>query len=355
MPGVPYSASQLLKMPLSALALATGAKSFRDNPLIGSPALNRRGLHAKRVKLAHDLAWARRSKLEHLVSAEDREAFKKNGFIAKRDFLPPALFKQMRDAVMAFEGPAREMIQGDTITRRIALDKAALDRLPMVRTMVNDPAWRGMMRYVSSFNQEPLYYIQTILSHVSSSAPDPQTNLHADTFHPSMKAWLFLTDVAEDEGPFVYAPGSHMLTPERLAWEHETSIRAAEATDTYLARGSFRVTAEEIEQMGFQKPMAFAVPANTLVVGDTVGFHARGFSARPSRRVEIWAYSRRNPFLPFTGFDAMSLPGIAERRIPLLWNALDFGEKIGVAKNSWRPMGMMRPLSDPIVTRRPGT
>ena len=71
-------------------------------------------------------------------------------------------------------------------------------------------------------------------------------------------------------------------------------------------------------------PRVFAVPANTLVVADTVGFHARGLSARPSVRVEIWTYGRRNPFLPWTGLDPGSIPGIAERRIPFLWKVRDF-------------------------------
>lgn len=338
---------QFLRLPFSALALATGAKSFRDNPIIGSPSLNRRGLHARRVKLAHELAWSRRRRLEHLVSTEDREAFARDGFVMKRNFVSPDSFPRLKEAVLALEAPAREMLQGDTITRRIALDRSALRQLPEVRKLLGQPDWRGLMRYVASFNQEPLYYIQTILSHVRENAPDPQTNLHSDTFHPSMKAWLFLTDVAEDEGPFVYVAGSHRLTPERLAWEHETSIRAAESIDKYSARGSFRVTPEDLERMGLKPARAFAIPANTLVVADTVGFHARGFSARPSKRVEIWAYSRRNPFLPFTGLDLLSLPGIAEQRVPLMWQALDMGERIGVAKNSWRQAGIKRALSAP--------
>src|SRR6185503_6579191 len=123
----------VLKLPFWTLALATGAKSFRDNRVIGSPALNRRGLHMRRVKLAHDLAWSRRRRLQRLVSSDDRAAFDRDGFVLKRDFLDRDFFARLRDAVMAFEGPAREMVQGDTITRRIALDGPALAALPMVR------------------------------------------------------------------------------------------------------------------------------------------------------------------------------------------------------------------------------
>ena len=339
-------ATDILKYPMWTLALASGAKSFRDNKVIGSPAFNRMGLHEARISLAHRLAWSRRRRLSGLVSTDDRAAFDRDGFVMKKDFLEPEVFARLKAETLDFRGPAREMVQGDTITRRMALDGPARRAMPLIDALLKREDWAGLMRYVGSFDQEPLYYIQTILSHVTDSAPDPQTNLHADTFHPSLKAWFFLTDVAEDEGPFMYVPGSHRLTPERQAWEREMSIAASDLSDRYSARGSFRVDAASLERMGLGKPQAFAVPANTLVVGDTVGFHARGFSARPSRRVEIWAYGRRNPFLPWTGLDPLSLPGIAEARVPLLWKMLDKGQALGIMRNSWVDKGLKRPLDD---------
>lgn len=339
-------AADIVKYPFWTLALATGAKSFRDNRVIGSPALNRHGLHVARIRLAHDLAWSRRKRLGHLVSAEDRAAFDRDGFVARRNFLDPESFARLKQEALAFRAPAREMVQGDTITRRIALDGAARSALPQVDALLRRKDLGGLLRYVGSFNQEPLHYIQTILSHVREAAPDPQTNFHADTFHPCVKAWFFLTDVGEDEGPFCYVPGSHRLTEERIAWEREMSIGAATHPDSYSARGSFRAGPADLDRMRLAKPVAFAVPANTLVVGDTVGFHARGASARASRRVEIWSYGRRNPFLPWTGLDPLSLPGIAGARIPLMWKALDRLQALGLAKNSWADKGLKRPLDD---------
>jgi len=332
-----------LLYPLYVVQLATGAKSFKDNPLIGSAALNARGLHAARVRAAHTLAAARRARLARLIAPEDRAAFDRDGFVEKRDFLPPDLFARLRDKVLARSAPAREMLQGDAITRRFAVDPVFLADVPEMRALIADPVWRGLVRYAGSFDQEPLIYVQSILSHVRAADPDPQTHLHADTFHPTVKAWLFLTDVAEDEGPFVYVPGSHRLTPERLAWEQATSLRAPRGVDRLSARGSFRIRRDELAGLGLPAPRAFAVPANTLVVGDTVGFHARGPSVRPSTRVEIWAYGRRNPFLPFAGLDPLSLPGLAERRIGWNWRWRDFLDDRGLKGHPWRETGSKRP------------
>jgi hypothetical protein len=255
-------------------ALATGAKSYRDNPVIGSVALNRLGLHVTRVRLAHAMAERRRRKLQPLVDADDVAAFARDGFILKRNFLAPEEFAALKQEVFRFKAPARHLTQGDAVTRRIALDAPALARLPAVRAFVRSRGWRDLVSYVGSFTSEPQLYIQTIFSHARAADPDPQTQLHADTFHPTVKAWLFLTDVAHDDGPLVYGPGSHRPTARRLVWERRMSIRASQHTDFLSERGSPRVDRTELRALGLSEPQALAVPENTLVVADTFGFHA---------------------------------------------------------------------------------
>ncbi|MPT47501.1 MAG: phytanoyl-CoA dioxygenase [Sphingobium sp.] len=334
-------------MPLWAIQLVTGAKSFLDNPLIGSKKLNERGLHRWRIRTTHALAVMRRSRLARHISAEDRAQFAQQGYVKVPDFLPAEQFAALRDAVLSRTSPAREMVQGDTITRRIAIDADMLRDIPALRSLIRQPRWAGLMRYVASFNIEPLYYIQTILTHQEDAPEDPQTSLHEDTFHPTMKAWFFLTDVAIEDGPLNYVPGSHRLTPERLQWAHHKALSAPEGLDRLSARGSMRITLEELPALGLPEPVAFAVPANTLVVVDTCGFHARGRAHRPSMRIEIWAYSRRNPFIPWLGLDILSLPGIAERRIPILWALRDrFRKWMG---QPWREAGMMKPDHDALT------
>jgi Phytanoyl-CoA dioxygenase (PhyH) len=328
-----------LLAPYHVAALATGAKSFRDNPVIGSPRLNRAGLHIARARLAHRMAEWRRARLAGLVGEADRAAFARDGFVLKHDFLPPAAYAALKEEVLGFRAPAREQVQGDAITRRIALDRHALARLPAARALLASPEWLGLLRYVGASLLEPIVYLQTIFAQARPGMPDPQTRLHADAFHPSVKAWLFLGDVGAEEGPFVYVPGSHRPTRRRLAWEREASITAAASVDYQSSRGSLRITAAQLRRLGFAEPRAFAVPQNTLVVADMVGFHARGLSARPSIRVEIWAYGRRGPFLPWLGFDPAGMPPLKGRAVPFYWGALDLAERFGLARNPWRSAG----------------
>jgi hypothetical protein len=322
-------------VPLWTVQLLTGTKSFERNGLIGSERLNRHGLHGARVRLAHRVAARRRRRLAGLVSETDRRDFARDGFVMRRDFLPPEAFAALLQQVKAYRGGLRQIAEGDTVMRKIALGPRALAAMPAMQAVLRSPEWRGLIRYVGSRDAEPVVWIQAVLRHAADGPADPQTELHADTFHPSVKAWLFLTDVAADAGPFTYVPGSHRLTPERLAWEERMSLSARWSPVADTRQGSFRVTSDALRAMGLSEPRVFAVPANTLVVADTFGFHARGPSSSPSLRVEVWAYGRRSPFLPWAGLDPWSGAALARRSL-LGWQLGDLLERGGLKPHRWR-------------------
>src|SRR5229473_2609301 len=101
--------------PVWVAQLATGTKSFERNLVIGSRHLNEWGLHAARVVLAHRLASARRRKLAGLISAQDREAFERDGVVVRPNLLPPGQLAALIAQVKAYRGPLREISEGDTI------------------------------------------------------------------------------------------------------------------------------------------------------------------------------------------------------------------------------------------------
>jgi hypothetical protein len=346
--------------PLWIAQLATGTKSFERNAVIGSRRLNEWGLHAARVATAHRFAQSRRGKLAGLVSDDDRAAFDRDGFVLRPNFLLADQFAALVAQLRAYRGPLREISEGDTIMRKIALDPSALAALPALGTLLRSKEWRGLISYAGSRNAEPVVWVQSILRHACAGPDDPQTFLHADTFHPTVKAWLFLTDVAEDAGPFTYVPGSHRLTDQRLEWERRMSLSARHSANAENRQGSFRIDPAELALLGLPQPRAFAVPANTLIVADTFGFHARGPSERPSLRVEIWAYGRRSPFPSLAARIPWTTSALGQRSI-WSWKFGDALERAGLKQHRWRgrtgvsafdpPSGTSEPAVDSLPTR----
>ncbi len=347
---MPQRALPWLLTPLHAMALLTAAKSFRDNPILGHPALNAAGLHIARVQAAAAVSEWRRRRLAHLISAADAVDFERDGFILKQDFLPADVFGALRQGILTLQAPARAMIQGDAVTRRIPLDGYARARLPILSKLLDNPQWLGLIRYVGASALTPVSYVQTIFSRVRTGVADPQLVLHSDTFHATVKAWLFLTDVPEEAGPFTYVSGSHRLTPQRRDWLHRKSITAAESADNETREGSFRIDEAELSELGLPPPRRFGVRANTLIVADTMGFHARGPSVRPSTRIEIWSYGRRNPFLPWLGADPAGLPIVKHHAVRLFWSTSDVGERLRLMRNPWRGEGLVTPETPPDLT-----
>ena len=326
--------------PLIPFTLLSGAKSFRDNPLIGSRRLNQLGLHVGRIRLADALTGQRRWRLGRALTAADRTHYAEHGYLIRENLLAAGAFEALRQEVYGSSWPLLEMGQGSTITRRVILDRAALrGSHPALAALLADAEIRRLIRYVAGTGAEPIFSLQAILSGPPGGPPDPQTHLHADTFHSIAKAWFFLHDVEAGAGPFAYVPGSHRMTPARLAWERRQSLSAAAHPVKYHARGSFRVSDADLRAMGLPPPRRFAVKANTLVVADTRGFHGRTPSERPSCRVELYASLRRNPYLPWNGLDPLGLPGVSGRIGSLQQAVLERLAQLGLARMPWVPCG----------------
>ncbi len=339
-------AVDIVKAPIWLAELATGAKSFVGNPIIGSPRLNRLGLHEKRVMLAQRMADVRRRRMRHLVDSEDAEAFARDGFVVRRNALPDEAFSRLRAEIEGNAFAAQEMQQGQTVTRFCPITRAMTRQYPELGALVTGRMFQGLLRYVASRNADPITFIHTVFADPDRGDRDPQTVFHSDTFHPTAKAWFFLTDVEDDGGPFTFVPGSHRMTPQRLAWEREQAITARDGGLSMHALGSFRVSDDDLSHMGYGEPVRVAVPANTLVVADTHGFHARAVSHKPTVRLGLYGSLRKNPFVPWAGLDPFNLPGLSGRQAEIHDMLNTWAAKRG--KTGQPPVGMVNPLDPPV-------
>lgn len=292
---------QLLLWPLYLPSLLSTAKSFKKNPVVGNRLLNLLGLHVIRVVLSAWIMHLRRLPLFWMMARTDRRFFRAQGYLLKENFLPPDLFNQLQQEALAAQLDARICLQGDAITHRVLLDHHTLKTLPAHKALLAHSPFLHTLGYCSGRLRIPGIWLHQVFNGVFPDKRDPQRNLHSDTFHPSIKAWLFLEDVPEEKGPFNYVPGSHRLSFKRLVWEYQRSLKVCGEEDHYSASGSFRITEEDRKTLGLPSAIAFTVKANSLVIADTHGFHCRGDAIAGSCRPAIWAISRTNPFNPLPG------------------------------------------------------
>lgn len=311
--------------PIWLIALFSQSNSFKSNPIIGSGIANKLGLHVFRLVMGHTITRLRWWMLSGLMAKAERQQYHRDGFLVIDDVLSPAEFDALRKEVdsagLTTESEVRECIQGDTLTHRIFLDADTLAALPITRRMLADPEISGALRYAAAKNCRPLHYLQAIKNGFNTEKtkrPDPQKNLHSDTFHPTMKAWLFLEDVPASKGPFTYVKGSNRLTWKRIKWEYQRSQVAANANDGYSEKGSFRFSSEDLLKLGLPNAEGLAVKRNTLVIANTYGIHCRGAAEQDARRLEIWSFSRFNPFNPWPGL-GLSLYSSMEYALAKRW------------------------------------
>jgi Phytanoyl-CoA dioxygenase (PhyH) len=298
-----------------ALQVFTASKAFDERWVLGNPRLNHLGLHGLRVQLAYALNQRRRARLAAQLSASDRSAFDRDGFVVCPDFLSAAHFAQLLAQVRGHRTQMRERAEGSTLLRKIPVDRGVLEAVPALGPVLADARFRALLAYGEGNTSDPSVYLQTVKQKaVARAGSDPQCSLHRDTFHPTVKAWLYLTDVSPAVGPLRYVPGSHRLTPARLAWEQAKAVAAVAARSK---ESSFRISAPELAQLGYAEPSSLTVPANTLIVADTFGFHARAESQGPATRIELWAIGRRSPFLQFELDRAIQ--GLARSRRATRW------------------------------------
>lgn len=321
--------------PVWLVSLATSAKSFRDNPVIGSNLLNRMGLHIIRLLIARAVNNLRWFLLAPLATRQIRRALHEDGFAVVENYLDAASIEAIRAEVKAHKGTARQMLQGNTATQRILLDDDALSDKPRLKALTGEGRFLGLLRYGAATFTLPLLYVQRIRNGLVEAGADPQKTMHADTFHPTMKAWLFLEDVTPEKGPFTYVRGSNRLTWKRLVWEYRRSLKAAKQPDGYSEKGSFRALPEDLQEMGLPSPEGLCAKAGTLVIANTNGFHGRG-QAEPGRsRLEIWAYGRPNPFNPLPGIPFRFIGSLQNRIMQAYWRKKDRDAARKNSRASW--------------------
>lgn len=325
----------IVQIPFWTYQLFTQAKSFKANSIIGNPLLNRLGLHVVRLILSHGISKFKWFVLAPYASKKHRKAFQTQGFILIENFLIEDDFRQLEEDFANCRSEVRECRQGDTLTHRIFLDETAVAQMPGCQALLENKRYQQLLTYCSGRLCRPHFFLQCIKNHFVKGRDDPQKVLHADTFHPNIKAWLFVSDVDENNGPFTYVPTSNRLTKQRLKWEYKRSIKAQNINDGYSEKGSFRANEDDLKELDLPQAVGFKARKNTLVIANTFGFHRRGNALEKSNRYAFYATSRGNPFIMFPGVNSKHLSRISQTMAQAYWRHLDKNAAKNNRPSSW--------------------
>jgi hypothetical protein len=261
----------------------------------GSTALNRAGLQVVRI-CARRAQRALRRPRDHDELREAERALEVDGYCLFPNYLRDEDFARLLravDVVFAHE-EARTPPErvGDLRRRRVHLHKLDLPEAAEVLDIVDadrtlDRLAENVMRRPPRRHRE--WKLQDL--HIPEGGEhegDKQLLLHADRHFMTLKGFLVLEDEDEHNGPFRFSPRSHRLSLERLRHEREMSIGAARAragepgiTDRPV------LTPEEVATLGEPEIPLYA-KANTLVVANTAGLHARAQIQPGHRRRRLW-------------------------------------------------------------------
>ncbi len=325
-------------LPIWLVQVFGTTKSFAANPVLGNRVLNRMGLHVFRYTLAHLVTNFRWLLLSPLADREFRRRFLREGCVSITDFLPEEQFAALKGELAVLPGETLELEQGDTLTLMLLLDRPTLAAMPAAKAVYESRRFQSVMRFAGARLKYPFSAIHCVKNGFADGVGDPQKTVHSDTFHPTMKAWLFVDDVTEENGPFMFVHGSQRLTWRRLKWEYRQSIAGKDLPDRYSTRGSLRATEDDLAEMRLPSAVALTVPANTLVIANTHGFHRRGTAAPGSSRMAMIAQSRTNPFNPLPGLGLRWWRDAEDRVFKRYWRWAERKAARRGQRASWHPV-----------------
>jgi Phytanoyl-CoA dioxygenase (PhyH) len=261
---------------------------FSDDKTVDNRALNLAGAQPLRAVLARLLYKVRPGSQDPLM----RELVRK-GIVLIEDFLQPSLFTAVEreaDELMATVDPTWVIGSGTTEIRRHALAQVDLAPFPQLERWRTDQRVGTLAAEAERRSYPKGWGGGALVEHLTLGdqlEPNGDTELHIDTFFDTHKLWLYLDDVSETNGAFVYVPGSHVLDPIRLRYEYLES--------TTTNRKSRRVSGDEVQRRGL-KPLVFACRRNTLILANTCGYHSRSVGESGATRRSLHKEYRHNPF-----------------------------------------------------------
>lgn len=267
-------------------------KVFSGEKFIHNKLLNIFGLHLIRFLLAHFFYNVRTKKFFPTLTP-NQEIIRNDGIVIIKNFLSKEHFEKLKQEfqnIEKFEGNHYVVTDGDSYWKRHQFTPRQWKKIPYTNRMLNDSRIFEIVKAAEARNEisiDDIWFDD--ITCIENSEIDSQKELHRDVFYHTHKAWFFLDEVKEENGPLTVLPSSHRLSFKRAFFEYKKSIFHKKEMDD-----SFRINEQEKKQ--WLQEVKAIVPANSLVVANVSAFHKRGNFKVGAKRTAIFFSFRHNPF-----------------------------------------------------------
>ncbi|MBM3503031.1 MAG: phytanoyl-CoA dioxygenase family protein [Alphaproteobacteria bacterium] len=277
------------------------ANILSNDKLIPSAALNRLGLQLARICAARTLLHVRRMRDRSTKETPTRQLIEQGyctipNFLSERDL---ALVRREFDAaqqrlreqrILPLLDRVRTVVHSETISGNESIYPET------TRSVLRDERFVRIVMAHEGQTEETLYRrgmfkarFERALLHdggpTAAYTEDTNSDLHSDTFYSITKAYLYLRPTDADSAAFVFVPKSHRLHPRRLLFEYSNSVG--------IGQRAPRITDVDLEKWGLRK-VTLSCDANTLMIANTFGWHARGIFSPGHERHSVFVEYRSN-------------------------------------------------------------
>ncbi len=255
--------------------------------IVNSPFLNSLGIQKLRIK--RKLMELKKPEICALdeKSKSHLEELEKNGIVIIKDFLPEEDFQSLLGTINSIREKKllRSEVgkEGGAVQWEHGYLQAGVSEVVDKKFRENE----FLMKIISNYTRRKfmslpeVIYQKLFILEKDTDKEDVQTVLHMDRYYRTIKVFYTVSDHTANNGAFWYSPGSQKMSPRRIEFEKEFSLRAAieksghrEKIDPNLLQFGRSVIHPDFKN-DF-KEVQMCAPKNSLMIVDVSGFHKRG-------------------------------------------------------------------------------
>ncbi len=274
------------------------------NHILPSPIANKFGLPVFRTLVSDILIKLRRFKNCRPKSIYEKQLIN-DGIVVIPNFLPSLEFIKLKKEYnqIFLDSQKIKIIEKGSV--KIEIHRMTNEETQKFPMMENFSKNKELIRLISvGEGINPVEQIKNF-DLENSNFGDPQEDIdqnvqfHCDIHFDSHKILYYISDVSEEDAPFMYCKKSHKNNFQRMWYE----LKRGQLKDSH--KNSYRIEnhlGKKFFSNYFKKIMKYqnkvVSPENTLIIANVHGFHKRGEAKKDKKRSIIRIANRYNPLGP---------------------------------------------------------